>query len=74
MMALTALYTCRQRCGRIHTQKTNDKNNLYALHALSFALGYNIRWLMRSLLAKVRRALSWLVQMVAVAAIQPLRA
>ena len=45
-----------------------------ALHALSCALGYNIRWLMRSLLAKARRALSWLVQMVAVAAIRPLRA
>lgn len=29
------------------------------LHALSCALGYNIRWLMRSLVAKARRALLW---------------
>jgi len=39
-----------------------------ALHALSCALGYNVRWLMRALLAKARRALSWLLQMVAVGA------
>jgi IS5 family transposase len=37
-----------------------------ALHALSCALGYNIRWLMRALQARARRALSWLLQMVAV--------
>lgn len=37
-----------------------------ALHALSCALGYNIRWLMRRLQAKARRALSWLLQMAAV--------
>jgi transposase, IS5 family len=34
-----------------------------ALHALSCALGYNIRWLMRALQAKARKALSWLLQM-----------
>jgi len=33
-----------------------------ALHALSCALGYNIRWLMRALLAQARRALLWLLQ------------
>ena len=36
-----------------------------ALHALSCALGYNIRWLMRALQAKARKALLWLLQMVA---------
>lgn len=35
-----------------------------ALHALSCALGYNIRWLMRALQARARRALAWLLQMV----------
>ena len=35
-----------------------------ALHALSCALGYNVRWLMRALLAQARRALSWLLQTV----------
>jgi IS5 family transposase len=39
-----------------------------ALHALSCALGYNIRWLMRAMQAKARRALSWLLRMVAVRA------
>jgi len=39
-----------------------------ALHALSCALGYNIRWLMRALQAKARRVLSWLLQMVSVGA------
>lgn len=39
-----------------------------ALHAPSCALGYNIRRLMRSLLAKARRALLRLDQMAAVAA------
>lgn len=34
-----------------------------ALHALSCALGYNIRWLMRALQAKARKALLWLLQM-----------
>ncbi len=34
-----------------------------ALHALSCALGYNIRWLMRALQAKAREALLWLLQM-----------
>jgi IS5 family transposase len=37
-----------------------------ALHALSCALGYNIRWLMRALQARARRALSWLLQTVVV--------
>ncbi|MCE2661029.1 MAG: IS5 family transposase [Rubrivivax sp.] len=41
-----------------------------ALHALSCALGYNIRWLMRAMQAKVRQALSWLLQMVDVGAKQ----
>lgn len=36
-----------------------------ALHALSCALGYNIRWLMRALLRKARKALSCLSQRVA---------
>ena len=36
-----------------------------ALHALSCALGYNIRWLMRALQAKARRALLCLLQRVA---------
>ena len=39
-----------------------------ALHALSCALGYNIRWLMRALQAKARQALSCLLQMVAAGA------
>ena len=33
------------------------------MHALSCALGYNIRWLMRALQAKARKALLWLLQM-----------
>lgn len=41
-----------------------------ALHALSCALGYNIRWLMRALQARARRALSSLLRMVAVRAEQ----
>lgn len=44
-----------------------------ALHALSCALGYNIRWLMRRLQAMARRALSWLLQMVAISAELPAR-
>jgi 2-polyprenyl-6-methoxyphenol hydroxylase-like FAD-dependent oxidoreductase len=36
-----------------------------ALHALSCAPGFNIRWLMRALQAKARKALSWSLQMVA---------
>ena len=36
-----------------------------ALHALSCALGYNIRWLMRALQAKARKALLCLLQMAA---------
>ena len=39
-----------------------------ALDALSCALGYNIRWLMRALQAKARRVMSWLLQMVSVGA------
>lgn len=35
-----------------------------ALHALSCALGYNVRWLMRALLAKARKALLCLLQSV----------
>lgn len=35
-----------------------------ALHALSCALGYNVRWLMRVLLRKAGKALSWLLQTV----------
>jgi IS5 family transposase len=41
-----------------------------ALHAISCALGYNIRWLMRALQAKAAKALSWLLQMIAVQAKQ----
>jgi IS5 family transposase len=41
-----------------------------ALHALSCALGYNIRWLMRALQAKAKKALLWLLQMVGLAAEQ----
>ena len=36
-----------------------------AWHALCCALGYNVRWLMRAPRAKARKALSWLLQMVA---------
>ena len=36
-----------------------------ALHALSCALGYNIRWLMRALQAKARKALSCLLRFAA---------
>lgn len=43
-----------------------------ALHALSCALGYNIRWLMRALQAKARKALSCLLRMVAVDGQQPM--
>lgn len=35
-----------------------------ALHALSCALGYNVRWLLRALLRKARKALACLLQMV----------
>jgi len=41
-----------------------------ALHALSCALGYNIRWLMRALQAKARKALLCLLQMTATGAEQ----
>ena len=37
-----------------------------ALHALSCALGYNIRWLMRALQARAAKAILWLLQMVGV--------
>jgi len=43
-----------------------------ALHALSCALGYNIRWLIRALQAKAAKALSWGLQMVAVGGEQAL--
>ena len=39
-----------------------------ALHALICALAYNIRWLTTAMRAKSRRALSWLLQTVEVAA------
>jgi IS5 family transposase len=45
-----------------------------ALHALSCAVGYNVRWLRRALLAKARRALSRLLQMDAAGGEQALRA
>lgn len=45
-----------------------------ALHALSCALGYNIRWLMRALLAKAAKALAWLNQMAPVDAWQATKA
>lgn len=41
--------------------KTGD-----ALHAISCALGYNIRWLMRALQAKAAKAFAWLDRMSAV--------
>jgi IS5 family transposase len=44
-----------------------------ALHAISCALGYNIRWLMRALLAKAAKALLWLHQMKAVGGNQAAR-
>lgn len=43
-----------------------------ALHALSCALGYNIRWLMRALQARALRALSGLLQRVLAVATQAL--
>lgn len=36
-----------------------------ALHALSCALGYNLRWLMRAVQARGLRALSWLLRLLA---------
>jgi len=43
-----------------------------ALHALSCAVGYNLRWLMRAVQAKAEKALLWLLQMVAVGGKQPM--
>jgi IS5 family transposase len=45
-----------------------------ALHALSCALGYNIRWLMRALQAKARKALLCLLRMAATGAEQAVAA
>jgi hypothetical protein len=45
--------------------KTKNGGQLNALHALSCALGYNIRWLMRALQGKARKALLCLLRMAA---------